>query len=407
VKVLLGHNFYRSTAPSGEDAVYRNERALLERHLEVIPYERFNDEIDESTLGKKIALALDGAWSKSTYQDVSALIKKARPDIAHFHNTFPQISPSAYGACRDNGVPVVQTLHNFRFICPGGLLLRDSRPCEDCVGTTLLPALRHRCYRGSLPATSALVWMLGRNRWRGTYQTMVNRYIALTEFAASRLVAGDLPKHRISIKPNFAPGLSIPGTGDGGYAVYTGRLSVEKGVRTLLSAWKLLPGVPLKILGDGPLRPELEQFTTQEKLPVEFLGFCNRDTVMNVVGRAAAQIVPSECYEGFPLAVVEAYACGTPVIASQIGSLEEIVKDGVTGVKFEPGNSCDLAAKVHALWSNAAQRSALRRSTRDTFEKKYTEERNVKTLMAIYDAVIKGGPPVDCGSLCAAVVTSG
>jgi glycosyltransferase involved in cell wall biosynthesis len=398
VKVLLGHNFYRSTAPSGEDAVYRNERALLERHLEVIPYERFNDEIDESTLGKKIGLALDGAWSKRTYQDLSALIKKARPNIAHFHNTFPQISPSAYAACRDNGVPVVQTLHNFRFICPGGLLLRDGRPCEDCVGTNLLPALRHRCYRGALPATSALVWMLQRNRWRGTYRTMVNRYIALTEFAVSRLAAGDVPKQRISIKPNFAPGLSIPGPGDGGYAVYTGRLSVEKGVRTLLSAWKLLPEVRLKILGDGPLRPELEQLVAQENLPIEFLGFCNRDTVMNIVGRAAVQIIPSECYEGFPLAVVEAYACGTPVIASRIGSLDEVVEEGVTGIKFEPGNSRDLAVKVHAFWSNAVQRSILRQSTRGMFEQKYTEDRNFETLMTIYEAVIKDDPCVDGGS---------
>ncbi|MDP3597388.1 MAG: glycosyltransferase, partial [Nitrospirota bacterium] len=140
MKVLLAHNFYRSSAPSGEDAVYRNERALLERHCEVVPYERFNDNIDESTLTRKFQLALEGAWSTRTYRELSALIRQHRPDIAHFHNTFPLISPSAYAACRDNDVPVVQTLHNFRLICPGGLLLREGRPCEDCVGTTLLPA---------------------------------------------------------------------------------------------------------------------------------------------------------------------------------------------------------------------------------------------------------------------------
>jgi hypothetical protein len=143
-----------------------------------------------------------------TYEAVSRLVKRTRPDIAHFHNTFPQISSSAYAACRDNGVPVVQTLHNFRFICPGGLLLRDGHPCEDCVGTTLMPALRHRCYRSSLPATGALVWMLIRNRLEGTYQTQVNCYIALTEFAAGRLIAGGIPKDRICIKPNFAPDIA-------------------------------------------------------------------------------------------------------------------------------------------------------------------------------------------------------
>lgn len=389
VKVLIAHNFYRSSAPSGEDVVYRNERALMERQIEVIPYERFNDDIDESTLGKKIRLAFNGSWSRHTYQELSAVIQKNRPDVAHFHNTFPQISPSAYAACQDNGVPVVQTLHNYRFICPGGLLLRDGRPCEDCVGTSLLPALQHRCYRRSLPATGALVWMLTRNRWHGTYQTLVNRYIALTEFAASRLIAGGLPEDRICIKPNFTPGVTAPGPGDGGYAVYVGRLSEEKGVRTLMSAWKRLPEVPLKILGDGPLRKELERSAAIEKLPVEFLGFCDRTTIDSVVGRATFQIVPSEWYETFGMVAIEAYACGTPVIASRIGSLNEIVQDGVTGVKFDPGNPRDLAEKVNALWVDRVRQTMFRRSARECFEKNFSSEKNYEALMAIYVAAIK------------------
>ena len=250
--------FYRSSAPSGEDAAFRNEKALLEdKGVDVVAYEMFNDKIDASSFAHRARLALNTSWSNSTYDSVGHLIKQKKPDIAHFHNTFPQISPSAYAACRDNDVPVVQTLDNFRFICPGGLLLRDGRPCEDCVGSNLLPAMRHRCYRESLPATGALVWMLVRNRWHGTYTTLVNRYIALTEFAAGRLIAGGLPRDRMSVKPNFAPSGSKPGPGDGGYVVYVGRLSAEKGLHTLISAWKLLPQIPLKILGDGPLRQEL------------------------------------------------------------------------------------------------------------------------------------------------------
>ena len=369
--------------------MYRNERALMERQIEVIPYERFNDDIDESTLGRKFRLALDGAWSSRTYQELSALIKKNRPDIAHFHNTFPQISPSAYAACRDNGVPAVQTLHNFRFICPGGLLLRDGHPCEDCVGTNLLSALRYRCYRGSLPATGALVWMLMRNRWHGTYTNLVNRYIALTKFSASRLVAGGLPRERIVVKPNFVANIPTPGAGEGGYAVYVGRLSAEKGVRTMMAAWRLLPGVPLKILGDGPLRQELEQLAAIEKLPIEFLGFCDRGTIADVVCRAAFQIIPSEWYEGFPMVIVEAYACGTPVVASRIGSLDEIVEEGVTGVKFEPGNPGDLSDKINSLWANRARQTMLRRTARETFEKNYSSEKNYESLMAIYEAAIK------------------
>ena len=323
----MAHNYYRSSAPSGEDQVFQNELTLLRKHgIDVIPFERFNDNIEHFSLFKRMRLASDTAWSPSTYRDLSQVIRERHPDIAHFHNTFPQISPSAYAACRDSGVPVVQTLHNFRFICPGGLLLRDGRPCEDCVGTNLLPALRHRCYRGSLPATGALVWMLMRNRWHGTYQTLVNRYIALTKFAASRLIAGGLPKDRISIKPNFAPGVSAPGPGDGRYAVYVGRLSAEKGLRTLISAWKLIPEIPLKILGDGPLREELVDLSLKNNLPIKFLGFCDRPTIIDTVGHAAFQVVPSEWYEGFPMVILEAYACGTPVVCSRIGSLDEIVR---------------------------------------------------------------------------------
>lgn len=391
MKVLLAHNYYRSSSPSGEDQVFKNEYALLKKcGVEIVLFERFNDDIGNSgSLFMQLNLARNTAWSSSTYRDLSRLVREKKPDIAHFHNTFPLISPSAYAACRDNGVAVVQTLHNFRFICPGALLLRNGHPCESCVGTNLIPALRYRCYRGSLPATGALVWMLARNRWWGIYQNLVNRYIALTEFSAQRLIAGGLPKDRISIKSNFLPDVTSPGAGDGGYVVYVGRLSAEKGVRTLLEAWKYLPEVPLKILGDGPLKNELERSATAANLPIEFLGFCDRAATASVVGRATIQIVPSICYEGFPMVVVEAYACGTPVIVSQIGSLDEIVEEGVTGIKFEPGNPRDLAAKVETFWGNAAWRSALRQSTREMFEKKYTEEKNFEALMAIYEAAIR------------------
>lgn len=390
MRILLAHNYYRSSAPSGEDQVFKNELTLLRKHgIDVIPFERFNDDIDDSSVFNRLSLACDTAWSPATYRNLSQVVRERRPDIAHFHNTFPQISPSAYAACRDNGVPVVQTLHNFRFICPSGLLLRDGRPCEDCVGTNLLPAMRYRCYRGSLPATGALVWMLLRNRWHGTYTTLVTRYIALTEFAAGRLIAGGLPRDRMSVKPNFVIDISAPGQGEGGYAVYVGRLSAEKGVRTLVSAWKRLPQVPLKILGDGPLRAELEQSAEIEKLPIEFLGFCDRATITDVVGRAAFQIVPSECYEGFPMVIVEAYACGTPVVASRIGSLDEIVEEDVTGVKFEPGNPRDLSDKVNALWADRARQTMLRWTARKSFEKNYSSVKNYEALMAIYEAAIK------------------
>lgn len=388
MKVLLAHDHYRSSAPSGEDAVFRNERTLLEsRGVDVISFERHNDDIDDSTLGRRARLALDAAWSRQTYDDLSALLRRTAPAVAHFHNTFPLISPSAYAACRRHGVPVVQTLHNYRLLCAGGLLMRDGRPCEACVGTSLLPALRHRCYRDSLPATGAVVWMLARNRWSGAYQD-VDRFVALTAFAAAKLAAGGLPREKIDVKPNFLPRPPQAGRGEGQYAVFVGRLSDEKGVATLLKAWRRVRGFPLKVLGDGPLRAPLEAQARQESLEVEFLGPCAPDRVMSLVREATLQIVPSECYEGFPMVVLEAYACGTPVVASRIGSLDEIVVEGETGAKFAAGDDGALAITVEVLRRDGPRLRTLRAGARAAYEGKYTAEQNFHMLEGIYARAI-------------------
>jgi len=390
MKVLLGHNFYRSSAPSGEDGVYRNERKLLEDNgVEIIAYEKFNDDLDDSTLAKRIKIALDGAWSSQSYQELTALIKSSKPDVVHFHSLFPQISPSAYAACYDSGVPVVHTLHNYRPICPGAMLIRDGKPCEDCVGTNLLPSLQHKCYRDSLLATGANAWQITRNRWAGTYQK-VNKYIALTEFAASRYVKAGFDKDSLVVKPNFLPSKStVSRDTESTYAVYVGRLSEEKGVRTLLNAWVKTGGLSLKVLGDGPLRNELELFAKEKGLNVEFLGFMPNDQALDVIANAKLQIIPSEWYEGFPMVVLEAYALGVPLVVSRIGSLEEVVQEGKTGLKFTPGDEDDLAEKVNDLISDESLLSKMKANAQELFKNNYTADANFKMLMAIYQQVIE------------------
>jgi len=390
MKVLLGHNFYRSSAPSGEDGVYRNERKLLEDNgVEIIAYEKFNDDLDDSTLAKRIKIALDGAWSSQSYQELTALIKSSKPDVVHFHSLFPQISPSAYAACYDSGVPVVHTLHNYRPICPGAMLIRDGKPCEDCVGTNLLPSLQHKCYRDSLLATGANAWQITRNRWAGTYQK-VNKYIALTEFAASRYVKAGFDKDSLVVKPNFLPSKStVSRDTESTYAVYVGRLSEEKGVRTLLNAWVKTGGLSLKVLGDGPLRNELELFAKEKGLNVEFLGFMPNDQALDVIANAKLQIIPSEWYEGFPMVVLEAYALGVPLVISRIGSLEEVVQEGKTGLKFTPGDEDDLAEKVNDLISDESLLSKMKANAQELFKNNYTADANFKMLMAIYQQVIE------------------
>lgn len=385
MKVLFVHNYYRTSAPSGEDIVAKNERKLLEEHgADIVAYEKFNDAIDESSLRKRIKLGLSSAWSLTTYTELSNILRRVRPEVAHFHSIHPQISPSAYAACQEVGVPVVHTLHNYRYICPGALLQRNGRPCEDCVGRWPWNALRYRCYRESLTATGANVWMISYNRYRGSFTNLVNRYIALTDFAASRLVAGGIPSERIEVKPNFLPYTPELSKKRKGYAVYVGRLSEEKGVRTLLEAWKNVNGLPLKIIGDGPLRHDLEAQAIGQGVNLEFMGMRRIDEVLSIVGGALLQVVPSECYEGFPMVILEAYACGTPVVASCIGSLAEIVLDEETGFHFEAGNHFELAEKIKTLAANPDLAAKLGDGAREIFNQKYKPEQNFKMLMGIY-----------------------
>ncbi|MBE9490992.1 MAG: glycosyltransferase family 4 protein [Bacteroidetes bacterium] len=391
MKVLLIHNFYRSSAPSGEDIVYKHERKLLENNgLSIVAYEKFNDDLDDSSTIKRIKIALDGAWSKQTYQELSEFIIRTKPDIAHIHSIFPQISPSAYAACQDNGVPVIQTLHNFRPICPGALLMRDGIPCEDCIGTNLLPSLVHRCYRDSLLATGAIAWQITRNRMTDTYNKLVNKYITLTKFSKSRYVRAGFLEKKITVKSNFLPFTSF--TVDEHvqpYAVFVGRLTPEKGVHTLLKAWKYIKNLPLKVIGDGELRQELEELVSSLQLPVEFLGFRSNTEVLDIVGNATLQIIPSECYEGFPMVVLEAYALGVPIVASRIGSLEEIITERETGLKFEPGNADDLAEKVNNLISDEQLLVTMKKNAQEVFKKHYTADANFKMLYSLYQQVIK------------------
>lgn len=385
MKVLLGHTFYRMSAPSGEDAVFRNEKKLLQENgVDVITFEKMNDDLINSSVIEKIRNGVNCVWSRRAQAELRELLLTTKPDIAHFHNTFPQLSPSVYAACAEVGIPVVQTLHNYRFVCPGGLLLRNGLPCEDCIDGSLLSSLQHRCYRDSLLATSALTANIAINRLNGSFKNNVQRYIALTQFAKDRFIAGGLPAHKISIKPNFLDDVPAPSAKEN-YAVYVGRLTAEKGVKTLIQGWAHLNGnIPLKIIGDGELRPELENLARTQRLPIEFLGQMPKLDVLRLIAAARIQLIPSECYEGFPMAVLEAFASRTPIVASRIGGLAEILQDNVTGLSFTPGDDRGLANTVMIAWNNSALLSELSANGRRIYEEHYQPATNFRLLMKIY-----------------------
>ena len=375
--ILSVHNFYRERG--GEDQVFYTESDLLRSAgHRVEEYRETNERIRSGAL-----TMIGSTWNQRSFKRLQTFAKETQPDIAHLHNTFPLISPSAYYALAGLGLPVVQKLSNFRLICPGALLLRDGSPCQECVDQhSLLPALKHRCYRNSLPGTSAVAGMLSVHRALGTWQNLVDVFIALSEFSRAKFVAGGLPPNKIVVKHNFIspdPGI---GSGLGDYALFVGRLSHEKGIDDMREAWNEL-SQPLRIAGDGPLA------NVSWPNQVVSLGHLPREQIFSLMRSAKVLVFPSLCYENCPMTILEAFACGTPVIASNLGSMPEFVRHNHTGLLFNPGDPADLAEKVRYAFSHPEHLAQMRINARREYEEKYTPERNYKMLIAIYEQAIE------------------
>jgi glycosyltransferase involved in cell wall biosynthesis len=390
MKILLVHNRYQQ--PGGESiSMLAEEGVLRAAGHRVVEYIRHNDEIKEYGLGSKATLPLRTVWAWDSYGEIKALLARERPDLAQFHNTFPLISPAAYYACRAAGVPVVQTLHNYRLLCPAAIFFRDGQVCEECIKHSLWRGALHGCYRDSRAETSAVALMLAAHRWLGTWRRLVDCYIALTEFSRKKLIEAGLPAEKIAVKP---PSFVYPKTGGregtGEYAVFVGRLTEEKGLETLLTAWvRLNTPVSLELVGDGPLRPTLQNEAQRRLIgSIHFRGWMPPDRTIEAIRQARFLVFPSEWYEGFPACIAQAFACGVPVICSRLGAMEEMVADGRTGLHFIPGNADDLAAKVEWAWAHPQEMAAMGRAARAEYEARYTAERNYEILMEIYRKVV-------------------
>jgi len=387
LSVLYLHNRY--IQPGGEDQVFESESQLLAEHGVRV------QKVEEQTtypsgLVRKIGAAVDCVWSRSWHQKLKTILRDFRPDVVHVHNFFSVISPSVYYACREEGVPVVQTLHNYRLACPAASFYRDGKICEECLDRGPFHAVRYGCYRDSALATAALATMLEVHRHKNTWGEMVDCYVALTEFAREKMILAGLPADKIRVKPNFVLPDPGPRKGQGDYALFVGRLVDLKGVRTLIRAWSKLPAsIPLVIAGDGPLRPEMERLIADLKhSSVHYRGRLSRQETLAAMKGARFLLFPSEWYEGFPVTIAESFACGVPVICSRLGGMQEIVQDRRTGLHFAPGDTADLAAKAEWAWSHPEETSAMGVAARAEFEAKYSADRNFQMLTKIYESVI-------------------
>jgi len=389
VHVLLAHNRYQR--PGGEDVVFEAETALLRAHgHQVSHYIEDNSEIGYLN---RPSVALGTIWSPRARRRLRRLLAENKPELVHFHNTFPLISPAAYVTCREAGIPVVQTLHNYRLICPNGLLFRDGHPCEDCVSRVAAawPGVLHACYRNSRPQSAVVAAMLAVHRLRRTWSRDVSLYIALTDFARNKFIAGGLPAAKIVVKPNFVT--PDPGAAPAEKAcfLFVGRLSEEKGIRTLLRAWARWDSrIPLRIVGSGPLEG-LVRSAAGASDRIRYLGQLERAAVFQQMRSAHALVFPSQWYEALPVTLLEAFACGLPVIAADLGAAREIVRHGQTGLLFPAGDDHGLEQQLSWAGRHLDALGPMGVAARQEYEAKYTAESNYRRLLEIYHLAINGG----------------
>lgn len=383
LKILLAHNYYQISG--GEDSVVANEFKMLKKNgHEVIFYSRNNLEIKNFSFLKKMLLPFSSVFSLKTYREVKDLIKQEQIDILHVHNTLSLISPSIYYAAFSCRIPVVQTVHNFRFICPNALLYRDGYICEECLQRGLKCALKHRCYRNSFLQTFISVCILKFHRLLKTYDKI--NYICLTEFNREKLLTiKQIDPQKIFIKPNFTEesDIVIPYNQRKKQFLFAGRPEKIKGIQILLEAWKQIPEYDLMICGTSN---ELEwcndYILTNDMKNVHVLGKVDNYEVRKIMSESLALILPTQVYEGFPMTIVEAFSCGTPVIGSNIGNVSRLIMDGGDGLLFQFDSPSDLVNKVYECAKLDTVKICL-----DRYRKLYNEKSNYKTLEQIYASI--------------------
>ena len=358
---------------------------LQSRGHEVVEYVVDNREVKQSSL---IAVGLRSVWNNQQARQIQSVIEEKKPDLLKVDNHFPILSPSIFRAAKDVGVPTVLSVRNYRLICPSANLFRDGASCTECVGRKLAyPAVIHRCYRKSYLQSSSVVLSNAYAHLRGTWVHSVDQFVAVSNFVKDELIRGGFAPEKISVKPNFI-GDTGAGDGSGKYALFVGRLTEEKGVRTLVDAWRRIgPEIPLKIIGVGPLEGFLQE-AAAENPAIELLGWKSITDVCEYLGKAATLVFPSQWLEPFGRSIVEAYAKGTPVLAADTLPMRDMIDEGQTGLLFKVNDGDDLASRVRDLLNNPPQYARMRINARQRYLEMYSEERNYIMMMDIFNRVL-------------------
>ena len=384
----------------GEDSALEADRDLLVAHgHEVLQFFGSNAEFGSARGTQRLMIGARAVWSRQSFEALDASLRSARPDVAHIHNTFGQLSGSIYWALARHGVPVVQTLHNYRWICPNALLLREGRPCEQCVGRTQYPALLHRCrYNDSVAAAIVIAASNTAHSVIGTYKHKVHAIIALTAFMKSKLIASGFNDAQVHVRANFlpdTPGEYLPYQSRSAQMIFVGLVDEHKGVALGVGAWQhaSLPDWRLLVVGEGPLRaPLAAQY--REEASIEWAGRLGRIATLDAIGASRFAVLPSLCYEGLPMVLLEAMSRGTPAIVPDHGAFPEIVEDGVSGLVFRAGDMSSLAGAVRRAASMSPPAwLRMARAANERFVDRYSAGPAYDALLAVYaSALFRAGP---------------
>lgn len=393
MNILMVHNYYQ--IPGGEDTVVRNEKALLEQNgCRVFLYTRHNSEIDQFSVWRKLLLSFTSIFSLKTYREIKKIIQQEKIDIVHVHNTLSLISPAVYYAALHENVPVVQTVHNYRLICPGAMLYRNGKVCTDCIEGGLRCALAHQCYRNSQVQTFVSTMVLWLHRKLGVYRKIY--YICLTDFNRRKLLESGKKKRilfdeqKMYVKPNFTDFADEykPYSERKRQFVYVGRLDCLKGIRLLLKQWENIPE-KLIVCGTGPEEEWCRRFCLEKHMEqVELRGQLKHEKIMELIGESEALIFPTQWYEGQPMTIIESFAAGTPVIGTAIGNVAEMIEDGKTGILVD--------LKLNGLAGALRQLNAeMCEFCRGEYERKYTQQANYMRFQEIWVDIKKSTNRMD------------
>ena len=388
MKILIVHNFYKIRA--GEYSVFNNEMNLLkDNNHEVITYHKDNKTIN--SLSSKFRSFLNVIFSNKVYKKFDHLLKKEKPDIIHVHNFFPLITPSIFFAAKDNKIPIIQTLHNYRHICPSAILMHKNKIYEKSITNGVFSTVIDKVYQNSYLGTFALARMINYHKKKDTWNSKVNKFIALTQFSKSKFEeAGFLPS-KITVKPNFVFDIKKNDIKKEKFALFVGRIGEEKGIKILIKAWKNI-NYPLTVAGSGPLEDDLKSLKQNN---INFIGSQDKGKIVELMNSASFLVVPSIWYEGFPMVILEAYSAGLPVLGSRIGSVGEVVIDKITGLQFKPNDPIDLSEKVNVIIKNPTLLLELSKNARKHYLDNFTPEKNYQELINIYKEVIHESSPKD------------